>query len=114
MGQYFLYIQSFFCLFVIFFLITLCRQYPRPPQVGQDYLDKQSYSNVSVYYMRGFYYVIYTSPYLHSFFSISIKFFLCHPLFPMKHEFIGVKVRYFSELLSYFTQYYSILVLVDV
>ena len=56
---------------VSFFLIKLCRQSPRPPQVGQDFLDIQYYFYVSVYYIRGQYYVIYTSPYLHSFFSIS-------------------------------------------
>ena len=46
-----------------------------------------------------------------------LKFFLCLPLFPMKHEFVAVKVRCFLDLqalLTYFAQYYSILMLVDI
>ena len=85
--------SPFFCLFLIFFILNYVDN-PPPPSGRTRLLGHTVLFYVSVYYIRGLYYVIYTSPYLHSFFSfsfiqglffISIKFFLCLPFFPMKH-----------------------------
>ena len=71
MGPDFLYKQSFFLFIPYFFYIKLCRQSPAPPSGRTRLLGHTVLFYVSVYYIRGQYYVIYTSPYLHSFFSIS-------------------------------------------